>query len=85
MDLYTGKFVLCPFSAGNGDHTVAFIKHLQSLHEGEPILLIWDNASYHRCAKIREYLHEVNQGLEAKDLEGNLYRFGAKRPRSKSG
>ena len=80
MDLYTGKFVLCPFSAGNGDNRVAFIKHLQSQHEGDRILLIWDNASYHRCLRVWEYLHEVNQGLETKDWKVTCIAFASNAP-----
>ena len=85
MDLSTGKCILSPFSAGNGDHRVAVIKHLHRLHTGDPILLIWDNARYHRCAKIREYLHEVNQGLEAKNWKVTGIAFAPNAPDSESG
>lgn len=43
-----------------------FVKKLQALHPDKKLMIIWDGASYHRCKEVRDYLSEVNQGLEEK-------------------
>lgn len=65
VDYLTGELFLKAYPQGNGTHTVSFVKELlgQQL-KATKILLIWDGASYHKCAEMQEYLKEVNAGLE---------------------
>lgn len=52
------------YSEGNQDHTVAFLKYLQLLfQESTRLVIIWDGASYHRSAIVREFLQQVNGAL----------------------
>lgn len=67
IDLYHKKFILQPCNGANGENTVSFVKYLQHLHEGKKLLLIWDQASYHRYSEMQSYLKEVNKGLEEND------------------
>jgi len=57
LNLYHRDFILMPHKGGNGENTVAFIKHLQDLHQDKKLILIWDGASYHRSEKVRTYLN----------------------------
>ena len=55
------------YDAGNGKNTVDFIKYLQVKHAESRLLILWDGASYHKYAEMRDYLKELNDGLEEKD------------------
>ena len=60
VNYLTHRFHLMPFSAGNGENTVTYIKWLRSLYPTARIWLIWDGASYHRYCETRDYLAQVN-------------------------
>ncbi|MEG4111362.1 MULTISPECIES: IS630 family transposase [unclassified Microcoleus] len=64
LNYQTKKFFVQEYEAGNSKNTVLFVKYLQNLNKGARILIFWDGASYHKYAEMREYLGEVNQGLE---------------------
>ncbi len=64
----------------NGENTVAFVKQLQELRDGKKLLLIWDQASYHRYSDMKEYLEEVNRGLEEKDWKVTCLLFESNAP-----
>ena len=68
------------FDKANGDHTVAFVKQLQELRDGKKLLLIWDQASYHRYSDMKKYLEEVNRGLEEKDWKVTCLLFESNAP-----
>ena len=80
IDVYGKEFLLRPYSRGNGANTVSFMKYLQSIREGKKLLIIWDKASYHRCDEMKEYLKEVNSGLEEKDWKINCLFFETHAP-----
>lgn len=63
VNLSTHQFHLQEHANGNGTHTVAYVKWLQQLYPEARLWLIWDGASYHRFAEMRDYLAEVNAGL----------------------
>lgn len=63
VNFQTQAFHLKPFSSGNGENTVAYIKWLQALYPNARLWLIWDGATYHRYAEMRDYLAEVNANL----------------------
>jgi len=60
----TKEFILKPYDAGNGLNTVNFIKFLRNKFKNSRLLFIWDGASYHKYAETRDYLNEINAGLE---------------------
>lgn len=62
-NLFTHRFHLQAYATGNGSNTVAYVKWLQQLYPDAKVWLIWDGASYHRFAQMRDYLAEVNADL----------------------
>ena len=60
-----GEVTVCPYAAGNGEHTVAFVQRLRRKYPKKRLLLLWDGATYHKGEEMIAYLTEVNQGLEA--------------------
>jgi transposase len=63
VNFQTQHFHLKPFPGGNGVNTVAYVQWLRELYPGARLWLIWDGASYHRSADMRDYLAKVNAGL----------------------
>ncbi len=63
VNFHTQKFHLKAFPAGNGVNTVTYVKWLRELYPTARLWLIWDGASYHRYAQMRDYLAEINAGL----------------------
>ena len=61
LNLHNHDFVLMPHDAGNEGNTIAFIKHLQNLNPGKPLILIWDGARYHRSEAVQAYLKKVSK------------------------
>ena len=80
IDIHTKEFVLSASDKANGENTVAFVKQLQELRDGKKLLLIWDQASYHRYSDMKEYLEEVNRGLEEKDWKVTCLLFESNAP-----
>lgn len=80
MNCLIKEFILQSYPCGNGENTVLYIKYLQSLNPGTNLILIWDNASYHRYGKVREYLWEINKGLEKKDWKVTCVLFETNAP-----
>jgi transposase len=70
VNCLTGKFYLSPYSSGNGENTVEYVKYLQKELNNKKLLLIWDGASYHKFSAFREYLELIN-----KDLPPNEWRI----------
>lgn len=61
LDYLTKSFVSHEYSAGNEENTIAFLQYLQSCYqESTRLILVWDGASYHRSAKVKEFLATVN-------------------------
>jgi transposase len=67
VNCYTGEFHILPYSAGNGENTVDYVKKIMQIYENKKIMIIWDGASYHRFSAFRDYLSQVNQGLPTED------------------
>ena len=63
VNYVTHQFHLRPFSAGNGENTVAYIQWLRTLYPQARLWLIWDGASYHRYCETRDYLAQINADL----------------------
>ena len=80
VNFLTRAFHGQPFGAGNSENTLAYLKWLRQIYEGKSLLLLWDGASYHRDQKLKEFLSEVNQGLEEKDWVVTLLSFAPNAP-----
>ena len=64
LNYKTKQFFVHAYGKGNSENTVLFLKYLQDLNLGTRTLIFWDGASYHKYAEMRDYLGEVNQGVE---------------------
>lgn len=60
LNFLTGRGLTFPAAAGNSEQTVAFLKHLRWRFQGRPLVLLWDRASYHGSALVKEYLKTLN-------------------------
>lgn len=67
VNYVTHEVIVREYDAGNGKNTVSFLKYLQCKYSSSRLLIIWDGASYHKYAETREYLKEINDGIEEKD------------------
>lgn len=80
LNLYNQDFFLTPHERGNGTHTVLFLQELQARHPDQKLVIIWDGASYHRCAEVQSYLETVNHGLVEKDWKITCWLFAPNAP-----
>lgn len=80
VNLLTHQFHLQEYAAGNGLNTVAYVKWLQQLYPRTKLWLIWDGASYHRFAEMRDYLAEVNAGLTEEEWKITCLLFAPHAP-----
>lgn len=70
-----------PYPRGNGDHTVDFLKDLQTAYPNKKLIILWDNARYHRGKKVKKYLNEVNKKMtDEKDYKITCYHFAPNAP-----
>jgi len=54
----------------NGQHTIAFLEHLQR-HVGERLLVIWDGSPIHRRAEVADFLGSAaGRGIQVEALPG---------------
>ncbi|MDS3862426.1 transposase, partial [Thermosynechococcaceae cyanobacterium BACA0444] len=56
----TGRLIVKPYSSGNSQNTIRFIKGIKAIHPNQKIIVIWDGAAYHNSDDFRKYLHQVN-------------------------
>ena len=49
-----GEVRLWPYPRANGEHTVEVLRRLRAEVPDRPLLVLWDGASYHRAAVVRE-------------------------------
>ena len=80
LNLLTQEFTIMQAERGNGVSSVLFIKHLQVLYPDKQLLILWDGASYHRCHEVKNYLNEINCGLEEKDWKVTCILFAPHAP-----
>lgn len=59
---------------------MAYLKYLQGLYPQARLLLIWDGASYHRFAEMRDYLIEINAGLSEEVWQVTCLLFASNAP-----
>jgi transposase len=75
VNLVSHEFQLKSFSGGNGENTVSYLRWLRQVYEGKRLLVLWDGATYHRDQNVKEFLAEVNFGLEENDWLVTLMPF----------
>lgn len=63
LNYQTKEFIVCEYPVGNGESTVDYMKYLQTQCFGR-IALIWDGASYHKSAEVKDLLATINDGYE---------------------
>jgi len=76
----THEFTLKAYPTGNSEHTIDFLKVLQSLHPNKQLVLIWDGASYHRSEQMQQYLASLNQQRVTKDWRITCHRLAPNAP-----
>ena len=67
VNIETGEALVQSYKKGNGEHTVSFLQYLQQKHPGKKIVLLWDGATYHKYGLTRDYLRELNEGIDEED------------------
>ena len=77
LDCISGEIFLRPYQTANSSSTIEFIKHLQAQNLGVKLVLLWDEASYHRSQEFRDFLAQVNQG---EDWQVHCLRFAPYAP-----
>lgn len=81
LNLYSQKFIVKAFEQGNSESTIAFLQALQAEYPQSRLALIWDGASYHRSQAVKDYLAQVNEGLEESAWKITCLRFAPNDPR----
>jgi putative transposase len=80
INIMSKEFHIQAYSSGNGANTVDFVKKLQKIYQGAKLLFIWDGASYHKYSQMRDYLIEINKGLDENDWPVTCMLFAPNAP-----
>jgi len=56
LNCQSKQFHVQSHPSGAGKSTVEFIKYLQNKYKNRKIILIWDEASYHKYGEFRDFL-----------------------------
>ncbi|WP_407682318.1 IS630 family transposase [Pseudocalidococcus azoricus] len=60
INYVTGRLIVKPYSSGNSQNTIQFIKAIKAINPNQKIMVIWDGESYHNRDDSRKNLHQVN-------------------------
>lgn len=61
LNLRTGKETAVGVKRQNGKASVEFLKKLGEIYAGKHILLLWDNASWHKSKLVKAFLKTTDQ------------------------
>lgn len=61
LNIKTGKEITIKTKRQNSENTIRFLKKLTNVYLHKKILLIWDNAGWHKSKKIRQFLKTTRQ------------------------
>lgn len=61
LNIKTGKEIAISTERQNSENTIKFLKRLINIYLSKRILLIWDNASWHKSKKVRRFLTTTKQ------------------------
>jgi transposase len=70
LNLFSHDFHLSEHKKGNSECTISHLEYLMSLYPNKHLIVIWDGATHHRSADLKEYLKRING-----DLPSNLWRL----------
>lgn len=73
LNLLNQELILGKYEKGDGDCTVDFVKKLIEANPSQRIIIFGDGAAYHKGEKMREFLKEVNAGLQEKNWQITCY------------
>lgn len=80
INCFTKEFYIQNYETANGENTVLFLKYLQAQYKRKRIVLIWDNASYHKGREVKKYLESVNQNKLSHEWEITCLNFAPHAP-----
>jgi transposase len=80
LNLFSGAFHLSAHKRGNSECTIAYLEYLRSLYPEQRLILIWDGATYHRSAELKEYLERINGDLPPEQWRLTLWFFAPNAP-----
>jgi transposase len=80
VNVLTGECLVRAYPKGNGEYTIEYLEYLMQQHVDKQIALIWDGAKYHCSAEVKEFLGQVNNGLEESDWKITCLRFAPNDP-----
>jgi transposase len=63
VDMVSGVTHLVPYDTADALSTTDFLLDLRLRFPHTKLTIIWDNASHHKAAAVRDYLAEVNAGV----------------------
>lgn len=81
LNYRTKEFILKEYDVANSENAVNFLEYLQSLTPEKRLLIIWDNASFHKKGEIPSYLDKVNKASDSNSLQLQLEYFAPNAPR----
>lgn len=61
LNLQTGKETAIKARRQNGQTSIKFLKKLADIYPGRRILLLWDNAGWHKSKLIKSFLRSTDQ------------------------
>ncbi len=60
VNYVTGRLIVKPYSSGNSQNTIQFVKGIKAIHPNQKVIVIWDGAAYHDSQEFRNYLYQIN-------------------------
>ncbi len=69
LNIKTGKEHTMQANKQNSDSSIKFLKKLRKIYPKVKILLVWDNAPWHKSKKIKKYLKRINGLAKTRNLE----------------
>ena len=80
VNLLDKQFQVYEYQQGNGIHTIDFLKKVREVFKDKQIWMLWDGTTYHKGQEVKDYLAQLNEGLEEKDWKIQLIEFEKNAP-----
>lgn len=83
LDLFSGRCFfqkVKPSKTADSQETIRFLKRLLEHYPTQQHIILWDGASYHCSDEVKDFLKEVNAGLDKKDWRIHCIRFAPNAP-----
>ncbi len=75
LNLVTHQCLIHPYQKGTSQSTIDFLQYLMQQCPQSRMALIWDGATYPRSQDVKDFLAEVNQGLDESNWRITCLRF----------